>query len=228
MNVLEFLNGKKLYQNRVASFACWGATGRCLNKMNSKMLINVPWENVPGDNLTEAETLANEIQQYAPRTFGEGERLDFEVYALAKSYIKAKHPKVIYIDFGDPDEYAHEGKYENYLDDIHNLDDMIGKLWKMMQEDEFYKGKTTFFIVPDHGRGAGDQWPDHGAGVDHSNETWFMAMGPGIPAKGEIKTKTQVFQDQYAKTIAALLGFDYIAPKPVGEIIESLTNKHRD
>ncbi|OQY94399.1 MAG: hypothetical protein B6D37_09110 [Sphingobacteriales bacterium UTBCD1] len=222
MNVLEFLNGQNGYRDKVVTFACWGATGRCLNKENSRMLISVPWENIPGNNLTEAETLANEIQHYAPKTFGEDERLDFEVYALAKSYIKSKHPKVIYIDFGDPDEYAHSGKYKNYLDDIHNLDEMIGKLWKMMQADDFYKEKTAFFIVPDHGRGSGDQWTDHGSSVEHSNETWFMAMGPGIPAKGEMKMKTQIFQDQYAKTIAGLLGFDYTAPKPVGEAIESV------
>ncbi len=222
MNVLEFLNGQKNYKDKVVAFTCWSASGRCLNKENSKMLISVPWENIPGERLTDAEILANEIQHYAPKTFGDDERLNFEVYALAKSYIKAKHPKVIYLDFGDPDEYAHDGQYENYLDDIHNLDEMIGKLWDMMQADKFYKGKTTFFIVPDHGRGSGDQWTDHGSSVEHSNETWFMAMGPGIPAKGEMKMKTQIFQDQYAKTIAGLLGFDYTAPKPVGEAIESV------
>lgn len=221
-NVLEFLNLQKKYKNKVVTFACWGATGRCLNKENSKMLISVPWENIPGDNLSAAEVLANEIQHYAPKTFGYGERLDFEVYALAKSYIKAQHPKVVYIDFGDTDEYAHAGQYEKYLDDVHNLDDMIGNLWKMMQKDKFYKGNTTFFIVPDHGRGVGSQWTSHGTGAAHSNETWFMVVGPDTPPTGEMKTAMQIYQDQFAKTIAALLGFNYTTSKPVGDIITSV------
>lgn len=221
-NVLEFLNAQKNYQNKVVTFACWGATGRCLNKENSKMLISVPWENIPGNDLSRAEVLANEIQHFAPKTFGEEERLDFEVYALAKSYIQAQHPKVVYIDFGDPDEYAHAGKYTDYLEDLHNLDKMIGNLWMMMQKDPFYKGNTTFFIVPDHGRGVGSQWTSHGSGTPHSNETWFMVMGPGIPAHGEMKSHVQIYQDQYATTIADLLGFDYSPSRPAGEIIKSI------
>ena len=38
MNVLEFLNKQKGYAGKVATFACWDATGRCLNKDNSKMV----------------------------------------------------------------------------------------------------------------------------------------------------------------------------------------------
>jgi len=86
---------------------------------------------------------------------------------------------------------------------------MIEKLWNMMQQDKFYKNNTAFYIVPDHGRGIGTQWTGHGSGTPHSNETWFMVMGPDTNPLGEMKTKEQIFQTQYAKTIAGLLGFDY-------------------
>lgn len=219
MNILEFLNRQKGYHDKVVTFACWDATGRCLNKENSKMLINVPWENIQGANLSDMEIMANEIQHYAPKTFGWEERLDFEVYALAKSYIKASHPKVVYIDFGDTDEYAHAGQYDKYLDDIHNLDAMIGNLWKMMEGDAFYTGKTTFMIVPDHGRGVGSEWTSHGSGTPQSDETWLMVMGPDTPATGEVKSTGQIYEDQFAQTIASLLGFKYEANHEVGKII---------
>src|SRR6185312_13319743 len=164
---------------------------------------------IEGDNLTPGEDLANEMQHFTPKIFGYEERLDVNVYALAKSYIMANHPKVTYIDFGDTDEYAHAGKYEDYLDDIFNLDAMIEKLWNAMQRDAFYKNNTTFFIVPDHGRGISDQWTSHGRNTPHSNETWFMAVGPDVKPLGEMKTKEQIFQTQYATTIAKLLGFNY-------------------
>lgn len=222
-NVLEFINDQKSYEGKVATFACWRATGRCLHKNKSMMLINVPWEDIKSDHLTQAEILANEMQHFIPQIWGGDERLDANVYALAKSYILANHPKIIYIDFGDTDEYAHAGKYENYLDDIFNLDAMIEKLWNMMQQDKFYKNTTTFFIVPDHGRGLGAEWTDHGSGTPHSNETWFMVMGPDTKPSGEMKTKEQIFQTQYAKTIAALLGFDYNVPgKKIGQEIKSV------
>jgi hypothetical protein len=223
MNVLAFLNKQKGFTDKVVTFACWDATGRCINPEKFGLIVNVPWQDIKGDHLTEAEELANEMQHFFPKVFGYEERLDASVYALAKAYIKAKHPKVTYIDFGDTDEYAHAGQYEKYLDDIFNLDAMIGNLWKMMQKDPFYKNNTTFLILPDHGRGVGPQWTDHGSRAPHSNETWFMAMGPDTKPLGEIKTNEQIFQTQYAKTIAAFLGFDYkVADKQTGAVIKSV------
>jgi hypothetical protein len=222
-NVLEFINDQKGYEGKVVTFACWRATGRCLHKDKSNMLINVPWEDLQGNDLTEAEILASEMQHFIPQIWGDDERLDANVYALAKSYISAHHPKVTYLDFGDTDEYAHAGNYESYLDDIHNLDAMIEKLWNLMQEDTFYKNNTTFFVVSDHGRGVGDEWTNHGSGTAHSNETWFMVMGPDTKPLGEMKTKEQIFQTQYATTIAALLGFNYQVPgKIIGEEIKNI------
>jgi hypothetical protein len=222
-NVLEFLNKQNGYHDKVVTFACWRATGRCLNPEKNGLMVNVPWQDIKGDHLTEAEQLANEMQHYIPQVFGNDERLDANVYALAKSYILASHPKVTYIDFGDTDEYAHEGKYNNYLDDIFNLDSMIASLWKVMQNDSFYKDNTTFFIVPDHGRGISDGWTDHGSDVPHSNETWFIVLGPDTKPLGEMKSKEQIFQTQYAKTIAAFLGFNYkLNGHTVGETIESV------
>lgn len=226
MNVLAFLNKQKGFKDKVVTFACWDATGRCINPEKFGLMVNVPWQDIKADHLTEAEELANEMQHFFPKVFGYEERLDASVYALAKAYIQAKHPKVTYIDFGDPDEYAHAGQYEKYLDDIFNLDAMIGNLWQMMQKDPFYKNNTTFLILPDHGRGIGAQWTDHGSGTPHSDETWFMAMGPDTKPLGEMKMNEQIFQTQYAKTVAAFLGFDYkVEDKQTGSVIKSVLEK---
>ncbi len=226
INVLEFINQQKKYTGKVVSFTCWVPAGKNLNKSKTSMLVNIPWENVKGEHLTNEQILANELQHVAPKILGDGERLDFEVYALAKSYINANHPKVIYIDFGDTDEYAHEGAYDKYLEDIHHLDAMIEKLWNLMQTDPFYKNKTSFLIFPDHGRGVGDAWTDHGSDVMHSNETWLAAWGPAIQPLGEMKSAGQIFQTQYAATIAQLLGFHYNpAEKKVGDVLKSVVGK---
>ena len=44
-------------------------------------------------------------------------------------------------------------------------------------------------------------------------------MGPDTPALGEVKEPKQLYQNQVARTVAALLGVTYEQPK-AGEVIE--------
>jgi len=83
------------------------------------------------------QILSNELQRYLPEQFGNESRYDVQTYALTKSFIAANHPKVIHLDFGDPDNYGHAGQYDSYLDAAHYLDAMIGCLLNDMQEDDF-------------------------------------------------------------------------------------------
>lgn len=218
-NVMEFINKQPGYQNKVVTFASWDALSRILNRNRNGMLVNIPGENVTGKNLTGAQELANEIQNFLPEYFGKGVRFDVHTYAIAKSYIQASHPKVIHIDFSDPDDFAHAGQYDSFLDSGHYLDAMIGNIWEMLQKDPFYKDQTTIMVYPDHGRGLGPQWTDHGSNVPHASETWLAIIGPGISG-GEMKTDNQVYHDQFAQTAAKLLGFRFMANHPVGEAIK--------
>lgn len=221
-NVLEFFNKQKGYEGKVAAFASWEPVAKILNRDRNKMLVNVPGEEVEGPNLTEAQKLANEQQHYLPEYFGSEIRFDVHTYALTKSYIAANHPKVVHIDFADPDNYGHAGQYDSFLDAGHYLDAMIGNLWNTLQQDPFYKDNTVFLIYPDHGRGVGSHWTGHGTSAPRSNETWLAVIGAGIPAKGEMKNVTQVYQDQIAQTAAELLGFKFSANHPVGEPVPTV------
>ncbi|QNR85263.1 alkaline phosphatase family protein [Pedobacter riviphilus] len=221
-NILEFIDQQKGYKGKVVAFASWDAVARIINRNRNGLMVNNPFEDVKGNNLTEAQKLANEAQHYEPQLWGSGERWDASTFAVAKSYIMAKHPKVVYLDLADTDDHAHEGKYDFYLDATHNIDAMIGSLWSYIQKDPFYKGNTTIIVMPDHGRGEGKQWTSHGSGTPHSNDTWFMALGPKIKPLGEVKNNGQIYQDQYAKTIVSLLGFNFTSVNPIGEVIESV------
>jgi hypothetical protein len=221
-NILEFLDQQKGYKGKVVGFASWDAVGRIINRNRNGLMVNIPGENITGKNLSEGEALANEIQHYEPKIWGEGERLDATTYALAKSYLKARHPKVMYLDLADTDEYGHEDKYDFYLDATRNIDAMIGSLWNYLQSDPFYKGKTTLMIMPDHGRGEGNQWTSHGASIPHANDTWLIAMGPGIKPLGELRNEGQIYQDQLAKTMVKLLGFEFSSVNPIGAAIDSI------
>lgn len=224
-NVLEFLNKQKGFEEKVVTFASWDALARILNRDRNGMLVNIPGEVVKGSNLTEAQLMANELQNFSPEDYGKEVRFDVHTYSLAKSYIMASHPKVVHIDFSDTDNIAHDGRYDSYLDGGHYIDAMIGSLWKTMQADEFYKNKTTFVIYPDHGRGIDKQWVSHGTSMPGSDQTFLAIIGPDTPAKGEMKEKAQLYQDQFAQTVAHILGFKYTANHPVGEPVTTAYKK---
>ncbi|MFT3705207.1 MAG: hypothetical protein QM802_22765 [Agriterribacter sp.] len=221
-NILEFLNKQKGYDGKVVTFASWDVVAWILNRDRNKMLVNIYGEDVKGAELTPLQENANRMQHHALDIFGEGERPDANTYELTKAYVMANHPRVLYIDFGDNDEFAHQGKYDFYLDAAHKIDGMIADLWNAIQSDPFYKNQTSLLIFPDHGRGYEDKWTSHGAKVPHANETYLMAMGAGIPALGEVKINGQIYQDQIAQTAAHLLGFHFTANHPVGQHIGSI------
>ena len=221
INVLEFINGQKGYANKVVTFASWDALGRILNRDRNGMMVNLPGEDVLGANLSEAQILANEIQHLVPEYFGEC-RPDALTFAMTKAYIQANHPKVVHIDFADTDNYGHSGDYDNYLNAGHFIDGMIKSLWATLQNDPFYKDKTAIMIYPDHGRGIGQKWTDHGTAAPHCDETWLGVLGPGIEPLGEVRDNVEIFQDQIAGTASKLLGFTFKTNHPVGDDIRTI------
>ena len=97
---------------------------------------------------------------------------------------------------------------------------MIKDLWEYTQQKEYYKGKTTFIITTDHGRGTKpiDSWRGHGVDVKGSDQTWIIIFGKGVSPKGEVSKKGQLFNNQIAPLIRDLMGLtqqngdDYGAP----------------
>lgn len=222
-NVLEYIDRQPGFPGKVVTFASWDVVARILNRNRNKMLVNIYGEDVTGGAstgtstkapLTAAQVEANRWQHLLPDIFGAGERLDAATFAMARAYMAAQHPRVLYIDLGDPDDFAHAGDYGSYLDAGHASDAMFEDIWELIESDPFYKGQTAMLVFPDHGRGVSSQWTDHGAKTEHSNETYFLALGAGVAAKGEVKGGV-VWDEQFAATIAGLLGLSFKAPHPV-------------
>jgi hypothetical protein len=218
-NVLEFIDKQPGFRGKVAVFSSWDADARIFNRHRNGMLVNIYGEDVTGQ-LTPLQVAANAWQHLLPDIFGGGERLDAGTFALAKAYLLANHPRVLYIDLGDPDDFAHAGDYGSYLDAAHYADAMMKDVWTTIQQDPFYKDQTAMLLFPDHGRGLGPQWTDHGEGVGPSGQTYFVALGAGIAVKGEVKGGGQIYQQQYAQTIAALLGLKFTATHPVAGALQ--------
>lgn len=225
INVFEFLNNKSKYKDKVAVFAGWNAYYNILDQKRSKLPINAGWTEFKGPNNTEIQNFINWQQQFIPQIMGPDERIDAATYPLAKEYLKQNHPKILYLAFIDTDAFGHQGKYDLYLDAARNTDALIADLWNYLQSDPFYKDQTTLLITTDHGRGDGDLWKSHKRSIPHCDEVWFGVMGPDTKPLGEIKQSGQLYQNQIAKTIAALLGENFSSKNPIGDVIGSVLSK---
>jgi len=131
-------------------------------------------------------------------------------------YVKVKKPRVLYISFGETDDWAHEGRYDIVLDCARRTDGFVERLWDLLQEMPEYFGKTSLVLTTDRGRGETRvDWKNHGKDTPGSDRMWIAVMGPDTPPLG-CRRDLDVTQGQVAATVAALLGEDYnrFAPRP--------------
>ena len=218
-NTLEFINNQPAYKGKVAVFATSRLYDSILNVKRSGLIINCDSEQValPGSQFQ----LLNEEQRLSPQIFGE--RLDLVTYFQAREYVKEVHPRVMYINFSEPDNYAHAGSYDWYISTVHGQERLIADLWNYIQSIPQYKDKTTLLISPDHGRGGTkEHWREHGPLPAESSQIFILAMGPDMPPLGEMKTDMQLYQGQIAATLAKFLGLDYVAEHPVMPVITTM------
>ena len=223
-NVLEFINKQPGYKGKVAAFAAWEAFNRILNEKRSGFPVIAAFDQSGGADATASEQLINAMLKDSYKPWREHECLDVFTHYAAMEHLKTKRPSVLFIGYGETDEWAHAGRYNNYLDAIHQVDQWLGDLWSFVQSNPRYKNRTALLITVDHGRGDKnkEKWTSHGQSIPDANEIWFAVMGPGIPARGELKTEMQLYQKQLAKTIAGLLGLEFTATHPVAEKITQI------
>ena len=221
-NVLAFLNKQTGYQNKVIAFGAWDAYNRILNEAASGFPVINGFEHVSSILKDPQTKLLAEMLKDSYKPFKEAECLDVFTHHQAKYYLETKRPKVMYISYGETDEWAHEGNYSAYLDAAHQVDAWVADLWTWVQNTPGYKDNTYLLITTDHGRGFGEAWTDHGADVKGASSIWFGLMGPTKNSQlNNItqKAQQQLYQKQLAATMAKLLGLEFKAAHPIGEAI---------
>jgi hypothetical protein len=207
--VFEWLNRQPPLAGRVAAFGTWSVFDAIFNAKRSGLKTCSGWR--PAD-----VCLAPPAPDMLRRLYGTTTRYwadnawDSFLQASVLDEIRRNQPRVLFVGYGETDEWAHLGRYDLLLESARNTDRFIAELWDTMQSLPQYKGKTTFLITADHGRGQGlEDWKEHGNDTPGSSEIWIAALGPDTPAWGERKQTAAVTQAQIAATVAALLGYDY-------------------
>lgn len=147
---------------------------------------------------------------------------ELSVY-VAQRLMRQFAPSLLWITLHDMD-VAHAGSYSLYIAGVQRTDRLCGEIWKMIQSEPEYAGKTTMFILPDFGRDSdtdpgGNGFQHHRTGDTLSRTTWMMVLGPGIRENTVVERRLQSID--LAPTLGALLGFsaDTAQGNPVPEVL---------
>jgi hypothetical protein len=223
-NVFEWLHARPAYRGRVAAVINWDVLPWILNAPRAGFPVWSAWDVPEGTRQLAVPDALTELAERS-RTIWPNLVLDTFVGQAAKHALRTLRPRAMYVQFGETDDWAHEGHYERYLKAAHEFDRFIGELWALAQSLPEYRGTTTFLITVDHGRGpAPVAWQKHGKEIPESAYIWFGVIGPDIAPLGERSNTTPARQAQLAATVATLLAEDFhgssanTAP-PIAELV---------
>jgi len=152
---------------------------------------------------------------------GSGYRDDSITFSQTINILQEFHPKLLMISFKEPDTRAHLDDWTGYLSSIKTSDRYIAELWEFINNDKFYAGKTSFFILNDHGRhldNVKDGYISHGDDCLGCQHIFLFASGPDFIKNLEFDKDyhmTQLFS-----TICILLEME--PPFPFYEPIKEL------
>ncbi len=218
--ILEIANQDLRYKGKVAAFASWDVFPYIVNEERSGVPVNAGFELAEGGDLTQREQFLNELQPTVPSPWSTV-RLDAFTHHYAIEHMKKNHPELVYIAYGETDDFAHGGHYDAYLKSANTTDAFIKQLWNFTQQDPFYKGNTVFIISTDHGRGAINlsTWTGHGSDVKDAGSVWLIMFGSGVKAEGEVSTEEQLYSNQIAPTVLQQLKLTEMANGMTGKAL---------
>jgi hypothetical protein len=129
---------------------------------------------------------------------------------IARHVMESLAPSVLWITLHDVD-VAHSGAFSLYTEAIVRSDRICAEIWKTIQSNPEYKGKTNLFILPDFGRDgdnepSGNGFQHHRTGDALSRTTWLLALGPGIRENTVVDRPVESID--LVPTLGRLLGCD--------------------
>ena len=214
VTVLEWLNKQPGLEHQVAAFGAWEVIAGIVNAGRCDCVVNAGYDPFLMTPMTPRLDLLNEVKADSPRIWDD-EVFDAPTFDTAMEYVKAKHPRVLFLSLGETDDWAHSGNYGEYLLSAHRVDQYLERLWTALQAMPEYRGTTTLLFTTDHGRGSdADGWKSHGQKLPDSKYIFISMMGAGVPASGLHEQAQPVTQSQIAATLAGFLGEDWNRAEP--------------
>jgi hypothetical protein len=213
-SVFEWMNHLPEFHGKVAVYATWDTFKNIFNEPRSQLAMQVGWDPPEKGTLTPRQQLLNDLYRTTARLDDEDVWDSFLQVPLL-DYVKSAKPRLLFVGYGETDNWAHAGRYDLVLESAHQMDEFVRQLWETMQAMPEYRDQTTFIITTDHGRGSGlEEWKEHGVEEKGSENIWIAVMGPDTTALGERTNTNAVTQSEIAATIAEFLGKDFRQAAP--------------
>jgi Metalloenzyme superfamily len=208
LSVFEWLNGQPDLHGQVSVYATWDIFKNIFNVRRSNLPLHVGWDPPYSGTPTARQELLNQLYRTTIRMDSEDVYDAFMQITLIDS-LHDHQPRVLFVGYGETDNWAHSGRYDLVLHSAHAFDHFVEELWRTLEALPAYHNQTTYIITTDHGRGSGaTDWKEHGTEQPGSENIWIAVLGPDTRPLGE-RTQGEVTQAQIAATVAALLGKDY-------------------
>ena len=150
-SVLEFLKKElQLDARQVAVFACWEVFNWIAEHEEGAITLNAGFEAYehPDPLIQELSRL-----QFETPTPWSSVRHDVYTFRFALAHLATYRPRALTMALGETDDWAHRRRYDRVLSALERNDNYLRQLWKFLQSDEQYRGKTSLLITTDHGRG---------------------------------------------------------------------------
>jgi len=224
ISVFEWLNTLPELKGRVRVYASWATFKDIFNVARSHLPLQVGWDPPYQGTLNPRQALLDELYRTTTR-FDDEDVYDSFLQVPLLEAVPKDQPRVLFVGYGETDNWAHAGRYDLVLHSAHMFDHFVEQLWTTLQALPAYRDRTTFIITTDHGRGSGPvDWKEHGVEQKGSENIWIAVMGPDTPPLGEREHTAEIHQAQIAATVAALLGRDYrqavpAAAPPIAEVL---------
>jgi hypothetical protein len=214
ISVFEWLNSLPELHGKVTAFATWETFKDIFNVKRSQLPLHVGWDLPYGGKPDARQQLMNTLYETTTRMDAEDVYDAFMQVPLLDMFATAQ-PRVLFVGYGETDNWAHAGRYDLVLHSAHQFDRFVEQLWNKLQSMPQYRDQTTFIITCDHGRGSGPvEWKEHGVEEKGSENVWLAVMGPDTAPLGERQQVPEVHQAQIAATLAAFLGKNYPQAQP--------------
>jgi hypothetical protein len=227
MTVFEWLNHTPEFHGKVAVYGTGETFKDIFNERRSQLVMQAGWDPLYRGTTDARQALMNELYRTTTKLDDE-DVWDSFLQTPLLDYVKSAHPRLLFVGYGETDNWAHSGRYDLVLHSAHEFDHYVAELWSAMQAIPEYHGTTTLIITTDHGRGSGLlEWKEHGVDQKGSENIWIAVMGPDTEVLGERSQTGTVTQAQIAATVAALLGKDYKKEVPAAAPAISEVVPHR-
>lgn len=141
---------------------------------------------------------------------------------IARRLMRQFAPSLVWITLHDID-IAHAGTFSLYVDAIKRTDRLCAEIWKLIESEPEYAGKTSMFVLPDFGRDSdesagGNGFQHHRTGDARSRTTWMMALGPDI--RENVLVDRAIDSMDLVPTLGTYFGFSprFAEGRPLAEL----------